>query len=76
MCERARRKPRVQRERRLDTLTVEVRIALGERDAAVAALDAGPGHALSPSAPNKGCTIEDDSELASTIPPRPRSSHD
>ena len=34
---------RRQRERRLDTQTLEVRIALGERDSAVAALDAGPG---------------------------------
>jgi hypothetical protein len=39
----ARREARAQRERRLDTLTVEVQVALGERDAAVAAVErSGP----------------------------------
>jgi hypothetical protein len=42
----ARREARAQRERGLDTLAVELHVALGERDAAVAAFERRAGQAL------------------------------
>src|SRR5215217_3528125 len=42
----ARRLARAQRERRLDALAVELHVALGERDAAVAAFERRAGQAL------------------------------
>ena len=53
----ARRVARAQRERRLDALTVEVHVALGERDAAVAAMERRAGQALHAMTSDEGLTL-------------------
>ena len=53
----ARRLARVQRERRLDTLAVEVHIAVAERDAAVAAIERRAGQALHAMTSDEGLTL-------------------
>jgi hypothetical protein len=55
----ARRVARAQRERRLDTLAVEVHIALGERNAAVAASEGRAGEALRAMTGNEGLTLRE-----------------
>src|SRR5215211_6779755 len=55
----ARREARAQRERRLDTLTVEVHIALGERDVAVAAFERRAGQALHAMTGDEGLTLRE-----------------
>src|SRR5829696_6161114 len=55
----ARRAARAQRERRLDNLAVEVHVALGERDAAVAAIERRAGHALQAMTSNEGLTLRE-----------------
>ena len=55
----ARREARAQRERRLDTLTVEVHVALGERDAAVAAIERRVGQALHAMTTVEGLTLRE-----------------
>ena len=55
----ARRVARAQRERRLDTLTVEVHVALRERDAAVAAIERRAGQALHAMTSEEGLTLRE-----------------
>src|SRR5215217_9129626 len=55
----ARRVARAQRESRLDTLAVEVHVALGERDAAVAAIERRAGHALHAMTGDEGLTLRE-----------------
>jgi hypothetical protein len=55
----ARRLARVQRERRLDTLAVEVHIAVAERDAAVAAIERRAGQALHAMTSDEGLTLRE-----------------
>jgi hypothetical protein len=55
----ARRLVRDQRERRLDTLAVELHVALGERDAAVAAIERRAGQALQAMTSDEGLTLRE-----------------
>ena len=55
----ARRVARAQSERRLDTLAVEVHVALGERDVAVAAMDRRAGPALRTMTSDEGLTLRE-----------------
>src|SRR5215207_11272806 len=55
----ARRVARAQRERRLDNLTVELHVALGERDAAVAAIERRAGQALHAMTSDEGLTLRE-----------------
>ena len=55
----ARREARAQRERRLDNLTVEVHVALRERDAAVAAIERRAGQALHAMTTDEGLTLRE-----------------
>ena len=55
----ARRVARAQRERRLDTLAVELHVALRERDAAVAAIERRAGHALHAMTSDEGLTLRE-----------------
>ena len=55
----ARRVARARRERRLDNLTVEVHVALRERDAAVAAIERRAGQALQTMTSDEGLTLRD-----------------
>src|SRR5918993_3779175 len=55
----ARRVARAQRERRLDNLAVEVHVALGERDAAVAAIERRAGEALRAMTSDEGLTLRE-----------------
>ena len=57
MC--GRREARAQRERRLDKLTVELHVALGERDAAVAAIERRAGEALRAMTSDEGLTLRE-----------------
>src|SRR5215218_9441548 len=55
----ARRVARAQRERRLDTLAVEVHVALREREAAVAAIERRAGEALRAMTSEEGLTLRE-----------------
>src|SRR5829696_6386598 len=55
----ARRVARAQRVRHLDTLAVELHVALGERDAAVAAIERRAGQALSAMTSDEGLTLRE-----------------
>src|SRR5829696_3291565 len=55
----ARRVARAQRERRLDTLAVELHVALEERDAAVAAMERRAGQALLAMTSDEGLTLRE-----------------
>jgi hypothetical protein len=55
----ARRVAGAQRERRLDTLAVELHVALRERDAAVAAIERRAGHALQAMTGDEGLTLRE-----------------
>jgi hypothetical protein len=55
----ARRVARAQRERRLDALAVELHVALGERDAAVAAIERRAGQALRAMTGDEGLTLRE-----------------
>ena len=55
----ARRVARALRERRLDNLTVEVHVALGKRDAAVAAMERRAGQALQAMTSGEGLTLRE-----------------
>ena len=55
----ARRVARAQRERRLDTLAVEMHVALGERDAAVAVFERRAGQALQAMTSGEGLTLRE-----------------
>jgi hypothetical protein len=55
----ARQVARAQRERRLDNLTVELHVARGERDAAVAAMERRAGQALQAMTSDEGLTLRE-----------------
>src|SRR5215207_10555569 len=55
----ARRVARAQRERRLDNLAVELHVALGERDAAVAGIERRAGQALHAMTGDEGLTLRE-----------------
>ena len=55
----ARRVARAQRERRLDTLAVELHVALRERGAAVATFERRAGHALHALTGDEGLTLRE-----------------
>ena len=55
----ARRVARAQRERRLDKKAVEVHVVLGERDAAIAAIERRAGQALRAMTSDEGLTLRE-----------------
>ena len=59
MCGRARRVARAERVRRLNSLAVELHVALGERDVAVATFERRAGQALRAMPSNEGLTLRE-----------------